>query len=71
MENEKVNLQAPKDLYLVWQGAEDEQFYNQYTSLVDAVSSEEKGALIFKANLESLGSFELITKLVKNKKRKK
>ena len=40
------NLQ--EELYLVWQ---EDGFYNQYSSLLDAVRSEPDGAEIFKANL--------------------
>lgn len=60
-----------KELFLVWMDGEDEQFYNQYFSLTDAVASEGSGVEVFKADLTSLGSFELVTKLKKTKKSKK
>lgn len=63
--------EQPKELYLVWQGGEDEQFYSQYTSLTDAVSNEDKDAEILKADLTSLGTFELVTKVVKKKSKGK
>ena len=61
-------MKRQKELF--WQGGADEQFYNQYESLVDAVSSEE-GNEIFEAKLTSLGSYRLVTKMVKEKKSKK
>ena len=61
----------PNELFLVWQDDEnDGQYYNQYTSLTDAVSQEGSGAEIFKASLESLGSFKLVTKVVKKSRKK-
>ncbi len=62
--------EQPKILYLVWQDGEDEQYYNQYTDLVDAVSSEGTDVEIFKADIKSVGTYELITKLVKKTKTK-
>jgi len=64
-------MERQKELFLVWQGGADEQFYNQYESLVDAVSSEEEGTEIFEAKLTSLGSYRLVTKMIKEKKSKK
>lgn len=63
-------MERQKELYLVWQDGVDEQFYNQYFTLTDAVSDSESGTEIFKADLKSLGSFELVTKVVKTKKGK-
>ena len=60
-----------KELFLVWMNGDDEQYYNQYFSLTDAVASEGSNAEIFKADLTSLGSFELVTKLKKTKQKKK
>lgn len=66
-------MEQEKEVYLVWQDGVDEQFYNQYFSLEDAVSSESKDAEIFRADLVSLGSFELkvTKKLVKKTKKGK
>ena len=63
-------MPQPKELYLVWQDGEDEQYYNQYFSLKDAVSGEVEGAEIFKANVKLLGAFEIVTKLVKKSAKK-
>lgn len=63
-------MSRPKELYLVWVDGEDEQYYNQYFSLTDAVKSEDEGTEIFKASLTPLGTFRLVTKLVKGSKKK-
>ena len=68
-----------KELYLTWVKNEEDGsgggYYNQYFSLIDAVSSEDENTEIFKANLKSLGQFKLVvTKKatpVKSKKGKK
>ena len=52
-------------IYLVWQDGEDENYYNQYESLEDAVSSEEEPVEVFEADLKSLGQFRMQTKVVK------
>lgn len=63
-------MENNKDLYLVWQGAEDEQYYNQYFSLKDAVTSEPEGSRIMKASLTYIGQYEIVTKLVKKPAKK-
>jgi hypothetical protein len=59
-----------KNIYLVWQDGEDEQYWNQYESLIDAVTGEPDGAEIFEALPKSIGRYELQTKLKKSKKAK-
>jgi len=61
-------MARPKELFVVWQDGEDEQFYNQYLSLLEAAKEEGPEAEIFKASLESVGSYDLVTKLVRPKK---
>jgi hypothetical protein len=61
----------PDKVYLVWMGGEDEQYYNQYFSLSDAVTSNEEDTEILVADVRSLGRFKVVVKLVKNKKRSK
>lgn len=68
--DEPKKTERPIELYLVWQDGEDEQFYNQYFSLRDAVASEED-AEIFKANLEPMGQYRLVTKLIRKPKKEK
>ena len=63
-------MERPKELFLVWQDDESEQFYNQYETLREAVAAEVKGAEVFKAQLSSLGSFEVKTKVIKRKNKK-
>jgi hypothetical protein len=63
-------MRRPKELFLVWQDGEDEQLYNQYWSLAEAVSGEGESAEIFEAKLTSLGYYKLVTKTVKTKKPK-
>lgn len=60
----------PAKLFLVWMDGEDEQYYNQYSSLEDAVSSEGDGVEVFTATPVSLGKFERSVKIVKSKKQK-
>ena len=64
-------MSKPNELYLVWVGAEDEQYYNQYFTLEDAVRDNDSDTEIFKAEVESLGYFEVVTKLVSKKKKGK
>ena len=68
---EKTISTRPTETYLVWMDGDDEQYYNLYTSLKDAVI-ENEGIEIFKADLKSLGKFEAVvqTKLKKIKKQK-
>lgn len=61
----------PNELYLVWQDEGDVQFYNQYFSLEDAVAGEGESAEIFRANIEYMGQYKLVTKLVKKSKKGK
>lgn len=63
---------VPKTMYVVWMDGEDEQYFNQYNSLEDAVS-ENPNEEVFEAKLKSLGRFELFVKKVikKSKKTKK
>lgn len=60
-----------KEVYLVWQNAEDEQFFNQYDSLEDAVASEENPVEVYLAKPKMLGTFKVATKVVKSRKGKK
>lgn len=64
-------MARPKETFLVWQDSEDEQFYNQYSSLTDAVSEEGSDAEIFEATLKSLGKFKLVTKVIRAGKTKR
>lgn len=60
----------PKELFLIWEEDTDLDnlgYYNQFNTLEDAVSSS-PGMEIFKATVESIGCYELVTKLVKTKK---
>lgn len=59
-----------KELYFVWRGEEDGQYFEQYDSLEDAVTSNSSGVEVFKAELKSLGLFKVVTKVVKAKKGK-
>jgi hypothetical protein len=63
-------MERETQLFLVWQGAENDGFYNQYFTLEEAVKNEDSGAEIFKADMVSLGQFELVTKCVKKSKPK-
>lgn len=57
-------------LFLVWQSGENEQFWNQYDSLENAVLSEGDGTEVFEATVKSLGVYERSVKFVKSKKEK-
>lgn len=63
-------MEKSKDLYLVWQDGEDEQFYSQYDSLEDAVMSEPEGNRIMKASLTYVGQYEVVTKLIRKPAKK-
>lgn len=67
---------ADKKIYLVWQDGEDEQYYNIYHSVDDAVASEhddwENGEVeVLEATPKCLGLFKLKTTTVKAKRKKK
>ena len=59
-------MSRPKTMYMVWMDGVDEQYFNQYSSLEDAIS-ENPHDEIFEANFKSLGRFELFVKKVEEK----
>lgn len=63
-------MDQPKKLYLVWKDGEDEQYYNQYFSLEDAVSEEGDGVEVLQAKLTPIGAYKRSVRIVKTKKSK-
>lgn len=60
-----------KKIYMVWQGGENEQFFNQFETIEDAVYSEGDVAEVYVAEPKYLGKFKRKVEMVKIKKRKK
>lgn len=63
-------MENPKKMYLVWMDGVDEQYYNQYFTLEDAVSGHSDGVEVFIADIKFLGNFERSFKIVKSKTKK-
>lgn len=61
-------MAKPKELFLVWQDGADEQYFNQYYNLLDAVTSEPEPCEVYKANVNYLGHFKSAVKVLKAKK---
>ena len=59
----------PKTMYMVWMDGDDEQYFNQYWTLEDAVS-ENPNEEILEASFKSLGQFKLQVKKVLKKIKK-
>lgn len=57
-------------LFLIWKGAEDEQYYEQFTSLESAVYEGGDGVEVFQAVPVSLGKFKRTVQVVRVKKQK-
>ncbi len=55
-------------LYLVWQDGEDEQYYEQYESLEDAVTSRDEPVQVYEATVKSIGAYEVLPTKIKLKK---
>lgn len=75
--NKMSESKAPKKQYLVWQGYdnEDEQYFNYYDTLNDAVTCEsgdaEDGEVeVFEANIKLLGIYKSKSVVVKKKAKK-
>lgn len=58
----------PNKLYLVWQ--ENDQFFNQYDTLEDAVSDNGDNTEVYIADIRKLGVFNRQVSVVKVKKKK-
>ncbi len=58
-------------IYLVWMDGEDEQYYNQYFTMADAVSDNGDGVEIYSATPKYRGKFKSKTAIVKIKQRKR
>ena len=59
----------PKVLYFVYQDGEDEQYYNQYESMEDAVSDSSNPVEVFEAKLNLLGTFQKSYRIAKVSKK--
>jgi len=64
-------MKKQKPVYLVWQDGEDLEFWNQYESLNDAVSSEEEPVEVYRAQPRLVGKFKKAAKLIRVKERSK
>lgn len=62
-------MERPKRVYLVWQSGEDQNYYDQYGSLAEAVEQNNK-AEIFIARPRCIGRYKTVTKPVRIKRRK-
>lgn len=61
-----------KEFFVVWQGGADEQFWNQYDSLEDAVSNEGgKCVEVFSCTPKALGLYDSDVKIVLKKSKTK
>lgn len=57
-------------LYLVWMDGEDEQYYNQYQTIGEAISDNGDGVEIYSARPVYRGRFKSKVAIVKIKKRR-
>jgi hypothetical protein len=64
-----MKMGRPKTMYMVWMDGDDEQYFNQYWTLEDAVS-ENPNEEILEASFKSLGQFKLQVKKVLKKIKK-
>lgn len=66
----KNDKQAAK-LFMVWQEADASQYFNQYTTIEDAVSSEGDNCEVWVAEPKYLGTFCRDVRVVKSKRKAK
>ncbi len=61
-------MKKGEKFFVVFMDGQDEQFYNQYDTLVDAVTDNEDPVEVFEVTPKSLGKFEAVAQPVKLKR---